>query len=159
MGPGDGALESDITNAFELGKRIAQQGWILLSGGRKQGVMHAVSEGAKSAGGLTIGIIPTTDNNNTSDAVDIAIITGMGSARNNINVLSSDVVIACGMGAGTASEVALALKAKKQVILLTENQKSIDFFQTIGKDKVHIATTSEEAIGIAQKLIKNETNN
>jgi len=152
MGPGD-ALESDIKNAFTLGKLIAQQGWILLSGGRKQGVMHAVSEGAKSAGGLTIGIIPTSDNNNTSDAVDIAIITGMGSARNTINVLSSDVVIACGMGAGTASEVALALKARKHVILLTNNEEAVSFFQTIGKDQVHIANTPEKAIAITQKLI------
>ncbi|MEH2302882.1 MAG: hypothetical protein V7K88_28900 [Nostoc sp.] len=30
-----------------------------------------------------------------------------------MNVLTSDLVIACGMGAGTASEAALALKADK----------------------------------------------
>ena len=58
MGPGNDALQVDIDRAFELGKLIAKQGWILLSGGRKQEVMNAVSQGAKSAGGLTIGIIP-----------------------------------------------------------------------------------------------------
>ena len=45
-----------------------------------------------------------------SEAVDLPIVTDLGNARNNINVLSSNVVIACGMGLGTASEVALALK-------------------------------------------------
>ena len=37
-------------------------------------------------------------------------------ARNLINVLSSDVVIACPGGAGTLSEVALALKNGRPVI-------------------------------------------
>jgi hypothetical protein len=34
----------------------------------------------------------------------------MRSGRNYINVLSSDIVIACGMNHGTASEVSLAIK-------------------------------------------------
>jgi hypothetical protein len=42
----------------------------------------------------------------------------MGDARNAINVLSSDVVIALPGGAGTLSEVALALKAGKTVVAL-----------------------------------------
>ena len=76
--------------------------------------MDEVSKGAKDAGGLVVGVIPTSDRSGCSDAVDIAIVTGMGNARNNINVLSSDVVVACGMGPGTASEVALALKSQKR---------------------------------------------
>lgn len=47
-----------------------------------------------------------------TQAVDIPIVTGMGSARNNINALSSNVLVAVGMGPGTASEVALALKVR-----------------------------------------------
>jgi predicted Rossmann-fold nucleotide-binding protein len=42
----------------------------------------------------------------------------MGSARNVINVLSSHVVVACPGGSGTISEIALALKYGKTVILL-----------------------------------------
>ncbi len=49
-----------------------------------------------------------------SQAIDIPILTDVGEACNNINVLSSRVVFACGMEAGTASEVALALKAKEE---------------------------------------------
>lgn len=156
MGPGSGATETDKRNAFELGKLIAAEGWILLSGGRNEGVMDAVNHGAKSAGGLTVGIIPSTDNANTSEAVDISIITGMGSARNNINVLSSSVVIACGMGAGTASEIALALKARRQVVLLTGNSAGKEFFCNLGNDRVHPVNSPVEAIGKCKSIIADQ---
>jgi uncharacterized protein (TIGR00725 family) len=153
MGPGDKASQKDMDNAFEIGKLIAQEKWVLLSGGRKQGVMNAASKGAKSANGLTIGIIPTKDNENTTEFADITIITGMGSARNNINVLSSNVVIACGMGAGAASEVALALKAKKHIILLTDNEEAKVFFQKLDKEHIHLANNPKEVMSITKTLI------
>ncbi len=146
MGPGENATDDDKKNAFKLGKLIAEKGWILLSGGRNKGVMDNVSKGAKSANGLTIGIIPTKNKEDISKAVDIAIITNLGSARNYINILSSDVVIACGMGAGTASEVALAIKDKKNVILLTDNKVANIFFKNLNPQLVSIVLTPEEAI-------------
>jgi uncharacterized protein (TIGR00725 family) len=154
MGPGAGASESDCANAYELGKLIAQEGWVLLTGGRNTGVMHAASSGAKAANGLTIGILPTADDRGMSDAVDIAIITEMGSARNNINVLSSDIVVACGMGAGTASEVALAIKANKRVVLLTDHQDSQHFFTSLSPATVFIAKTPAAAIAIVKEFLK-----
>ena len=154
MGAGDAARQSDVGHAFELGKLIAQQGWVLLTGGRNNGIMDAVNRGAREAKGLTIGILPTKDRASLSEAVDIPIITDMGSARNNINVLSSDVVIACGVGgAGTASEIALALKAKKSVILLNGSFESIAFFRKIGGAAVHEAETAQQAMEIAKKLL------
>ncbi len=153
MGPGIGATESDQQNAYELGKLIAQEGWVLLTGGRNAGVMNAANMGAKAANGLTIGILPTADDSGISDAVDIAIITDMGNARNNINVLSSNVVIACGMGAGTASEVALALKANKPVVLLSDHQESQVFFTSLSSSRVFVAETPVDAIAIAKDLI------
>lgn len=152
MGPGAGATDKDKQNAFELGKLIATKGWILLSGGRNEGVMDAVNKGAKSAGGFTVGVIPGNNDANTSEAVDLSIITGMGSARNNINVLSSSVVIACGMGAGTASEIALALKAGKNVVLLTDNQPAQNFFQDLGKGLLHVVDSPLEAIAAIDSI-------
>ena len=62
---------------------------------------------------LTVGVLPTT-RDKISKYVDVAIVTEMGSARNNICVFSSQVIVACGLGgSGTVSEVALALKAGK----------------------------------------------
>jgi len=153
MGPGDNPRKIDVKRAFELGKLIAQEGWIILSGGRNAGVMDAVSKGAKSVGGLTIGILPTGNERTISRAVDIRIITDMGSARNNINVLSSDVVIACGSGLGTSSEIALALKAGKKVILLNDDKDGQKFFKRLGKKNVHVAQNPKEAIEVVKKTL------
>ncbi len=154
MGRGDKAREVDIKTAFELGSLIAQQNWVLLSGGRNWGVMDAVNKGANSSGGLTVGVMPTKDRDLISDAVDVAIITDMGSARNNINVLSSDIVVACGVGgAGTASEIALALKGNKPVILLNNSGESRQFFRKIGGTLIHEAKSARQTIEIAASLL------
>lgn len=115
--------------------------------------MDAVNKAAKQVGGLTVGIMPTSDISTFSQDVDIVIITDMKSARNNINVLSSDVVIACGMESGTASEVALALKASKKVILLSDNEESKLFFKKIGEDNILIANNAHEVIGLVKELL------
>lgn len=153
MGPGNNATDVDLKNAYQLGKLIAQAGWVLLTGGRNEGVMDAASKGAKAANGLTVGILPSSDITTASVAVDIAIVTDLGNARNNINVLSSDVVIACGMGAGTASEIALALKANKKVILLNNDFNSQVFFQSLAKNKVAIAQNPVSAIELVTQLL------
>jgi uncharacterized protein (TIGR00725 family) len=115
--------------------------------------MDAANSGAKSANGLTVGILPNAVDSGVSDAVDIAIFTDMGSARNNINVLSSDGVIACGMGAGTASEVALALKANKPIVLLTEDRESQRFFQHLSNHHIFSATSPEDAIAFLKQAL------
>ncbi|MBC7911921.1 MAG: TIGR00725 family protein [Pyrinomonadaceae bacterium] len=153
MGAGRDASAEAREAAFELGRLIAREGWILLTGGRNAGVMDAASRGAKEAQGLTVGILPGKDTEGMSDAVDIPIFTGMGQARNNINVLSSRLVFACGIGAGTASEIALALKAGKKVILLCCNQEGIDFFRALGKENVLVAAQPDEAVLMAKKLM------
>jgi len=136
-----------------VGQLIAAAGWVLLTGGRNSGVMHAASQGAQQAGGLTVGILPTADRAMMSDAVDIAVLTDMGSARNNINVLSSQVVIACGMGAGTASEIALAIKAQKTVILLNNNVPSQTFFQALAPETVFVVSQPAAAIAIVKAIV------
>jgi uncharacterized protein (TIGR00725 family) len=150
MGPGEKATPIDIENAYQLGKCIAQQGWVLLTGGRNVGVMEAASQGAKQNKGLTIGILPGNNSKGISEAVDIAIFTDMHNARNNINVLSSDVVIACGMGLGTASEVALALKNKKPVILLTDSESQA-FFKKMAP--VYLADNVENTLIIIKNIL------
>lgn len=147
MGSGRHASAQEVVWAEELGKGVAQNGWYVLSGGRNSGVMDAVSKGAKEAGGFVIGILPRQDDENASDFLDVAIITGMGSVRNNINVLTSDVIVACGhLAAGTLSEVALALKAKKPVILLGVDEDAKEFLHKIGGDLVSFADSPQEVI-------------
>jgi uncharacterized protein (TIGR00725 family) len=117
MGGGK-ALPTHEQKAYNLGKLIAMQGWILLNGGRNSGIMEASARGAAENGGLTVGILPDDHDNRKSAYISIPIITGMGSARNCINVLSSHAVVACPGGPGTLSEIAIALKYGKKVILL-----------------------------------------
>jgi hypothetical protein len=153
MGPGSSASPDAVSFAFELGRLIALEGWVLLTGGRNEGVMDAACKGAKKAGGLTVGVLPTTNEDGMSDAVDIPILTGIGQARNNINVLSSQVLFACGMGAGTASEIALAIKKGKPVVLVSCNREAAAFFQTLGSENLFFADDPVQAVAIARKLI------
>ncbi|MCA1817340.1 MAG: cytochrome [Acidobacteria bacterium] len=157
MGQGGGAREEDVRAAFELGTLIAQEGWVLLTGGRAAGVMDAASRGAKSAGGLTVGILPGETAAGASEALDIPIVTALGEARNNVNVLTSRVVVACGAaGAGTASEIALALKARKPVILLGATDEARAFFASLGGERVSFAGTPREAVEIVKRLVDGE---
>ena len=153
MGPGDGASSDLQAAAYELGQQIAQAGWILLTGGRNTGVMDAACQGAKSANGLTIGILPTDSTTSMSAAVDIPILTGLGHARNIVNVLSSQVIVACGLGAGTTSEVAIALKVHRPVILLHVPPDACTFFQSLNAQQVYIAANCPQAIHLIRQLV------
>jgi uncharacterized protein (TIGR00725 family) len=146
MGPGENATPEQNVVAFELGRAIAKSGWVTLTGGREFGVMESAMKGAHDAHGLTIGILPNDNERNASDSADIKIMTGMGSARNMINVLSSHIVVVIGMAAGTASEVALAIKSNKKVILLNQDEITIRFFKNIGTYKVLVASSVSETI-------------
>lgn len=105
---GSDASESDCNLAQKTGRLIAEEELILLSGGGG-GVMEASCRGARSAGGLTIGILAGKDGNAW---LDVEIKTAMGHARNVILIQSADAVIAIGGEYGTLSEIAIALKTK-----------------------------------------------
>lgn len=154
MGPGTDTCPEEILDAaYELGKHIGLRGWITLSGGRNCGVMDAVCRGAKSVDGFTVGILPSETKANASSFLDLAIPTGMGSARNNINILASDVIVACGMGAGTASEVALALKAQKSIILLKSTAEAEIFFSSLDPRRVVVTSSVQQAIEQVEKRL------
>ncbi|MCP9804692.1 hypothetical protein KBY75_14085 [Cyanobium sp. T1G-Tous] len=99
-----------------------------MSGGRDCGVMAAVSRGAASVPGhCVVGILPD-DNAAAAAEVDLAISTGLGQARNVINVLASDAVVICGAGGpGSASEATHALKAGKPLFVLRTPAPWIQF--------------------------------
>ena len=128
----DQASSGSLAAARELGALVAERGWIVLTGGRPAGVMAAACAGAKQVrNSLTLGILPGADG--AGSDVDIAVFTAMGDARNTINVLTSDVVVACGVeGPGTASEISLAVKAGKPVILLAAAPAARVFFESLG---------------------------
>jgi uncharacterized protein (TIGR00725 family) len=133
IGPGDGATEQDIEAARRIGELIAKAGWVTLTGGWNAGVMDAASRGAREAGGLTLGLLPGRDRDGASPAVQLAIPTGLGEARNNVVVLASDALVCCGMSPGTASEAALALRAGKPLVLVVPSATTLTFFGSLGR--------------------------
>jgi len=144
---GAGTCSDDIYSiAEDVGKRIAQKGAVLFSGGLG-GVMEAASKGAKEAGGTTVGILPGFSNNDANDFVTIPVTTGLSHARNIIIVRSADAVIAVGGEYGTLSEIAIALKLGKPVI-------GINTWGDI-KGVVNV-TSAEEAVNKAFKLAGNK---
>jgi uncharacterized protein (TIGR00725 family) len=128
--------------AEAVGRWLAAEGVHLLTGGGR-GVMTAVARAycaAPDRAGLAIGIIPCGDDpavprpGYPNPWVELAIVTHLplsGASgteplsRNHINVLSSDVLIALPGGAGTASEVALALTYRRPIAAFLDDRSQI----------------------------------
>ena len=150
MGPA--ACDDQIAElAHAVGRAIAERGAVLLTGGRS-GVMEAASRGAREAGGLTVGVLPGAGaaDSPPNPYVDLALYTGLGEARNWVNVCASDAIIALGGGFGTLSEIALALKARKPVVLVGSWKLEIDG----SEPKVPRARDATEAVTMALALVR-----
>jgi uncharacterized protein (TIGR00725 family) len=98
-----------LDQAERLGRRLAEAGAVLVCGGGP-GVMEAACRGARSAGGITVGLLPGLDRAEGNPQLSVALPTGLGQGRNLLLVRSSDALVAVGGGFGTLSEIALALR-------------------------------------------------
>ena len=107
--------DKDCERAEELGKGIADMDMVLVCGGRG-GVMEAACRGAKSAGGTTIGILPSGDRSEGNDYLDHAMVTNLGMLRNSLVVLNGDIVVAIDGSYGTLSEISMATKYGKRIL-------------------------------------------
>ena len=105
----------EVKLAESVGEILAQRSVTIVCGGLG-GVMEAACRGAKSKGGLTIGILPGQESSTANPWVDIPVVTGIGEARNVAVVKSAQAVIAIGGRYGTLSEIAHALKSNIPVI-------------------------------------------
>lgn len=145
-----------LHTARALGRLLAGAGWIVLTGGLPAGVMEAAAAGARSVpGSLTVGVLPSGPDGPVSPEIDVALFTGVGEARNVINVLSSDVVVACGVeGPGTASEVALALRLARPTVLLAADPTALAFYRALaGPGALHAADTAEAAVELIERRL------
>jgi uncharacterized protein (TIGR00725 family) len=109
------ADEQLLKTAEEVGRLIARRDAILICGGLG-GVMEAASKGARSEGGVTVGILPQNHKNEANPYIDVPVATGFGEGRNVIIVRSADAIIAVGGEYGTLSEIAFGLRMGKPVI-------------------------------------------
>jgi len=129
--------------AEELGSLIAQQGWVLVCGGGP-GVMEAACKGAKKQGGLTVGILPSSDEGEANKYLDVKIPTGLGYARNVLVVRAAEAVIAISGEYGTLSEIAFAFNEEKPIV-------GINTWEIEGVKKVK---TAKEAVNYIKKKVK-----
>jgi uncharacterized protein (TIGR00725 family) len=144
---GSGTATGDLyEKAREVGRLVAQRGGAVVCGGLS-GVMEAASRGAVEAGGVSIGILPDEDRRRENVYLTYSVATGAGQARNLAVVCSGDVVIAVGGEYGTLSEIGLARKVGRPVVVLEG--------WDLG-EHVYVATSPQEAVNAAYQLLGKE---
>ena len=112
--------------------------------------MLGASKGACLSGGMVIGILPNDRNQilpgYPNAYVTIPIYTGLGDARNVINAITPDVIVALKGSYGTLSEIALALKAGTPVIGLDA------WSETFSRQIISTRTVAETMFAISHLL-------
>ena len=111
------ATDGQLALAEEVGRLVATAGATLVTGGLG-GVMEAASRGAARAGGVVVAILPGTDPREATPHAGVVVATGVGHGRNLAVAASGDAAIAIGHGYGTLSEIALARKLGRRVVIL-----------------------------------------
>lgn len=154
IGAGNNAPREAVEMAEAVGRELAKRGAVVVCGGLN-GVMEAVCRGAKSEGGVTIGVLPGDDPESANSFVDFPIPTGMGHARNAIVVKAGLAVIAVDGAYGTLSEIGHALAESKTVIGL----KTWRIAQDEDDENTSIvrAGTPREAVELALQAAANRT--
>lgn len=138
--------------AEEVGRLLAESAITTVCGGLG-GVMEAVSKGARSAGGSTIGILPGLNPNEANDWIEYPICTGLGYARNVVVARAGLAVIAIGGAYGTLSEIGHALADGKPLVALNTWSLSRN---KIADTSMHVCNTPKEAVETAISLAKSD---
>ena len=128
------AAASDIASEYfeqtaRLGCWIGQQGWRLVYGGARLGLMECVAYSAKEAGGTVVGVVPDklVERNIVSTLPDEIILVHSLGQRKELMLRESDVFIALPGGIGTLDEIFHVMAAAtigyhtKRVVLYNVN--------------------------------------
>lgn len=145
-GPAD-ASDAEVAHARRVGELLAEGGATLLCGGGG-GVMAAAAAGARSRGGLVIGVRPDDGSDPGPADVSASVVTNMGQARNAILVWSADALIAVGGSWGTLSEVALAMRRGGMLVAVLGGWRILDA-DGGPVPGLHHVDTAEEAVRLA----------
>ena len=145
-GPRDCTSE-DEQSAHRVGQLLAERGAVVICGGGV-GVMAAVAAGARSRGGVVVGIRPGGDRAGASPDLTVTVVTNMGEARNAIIVWSADAVIAVGGSWGTLSEVAFAMRRGTVPVVILGGWRVVDSGGVPVPGPIEVASP-EEAVSTA----------
>lgn len=154
MWPWKNATKIDLVNAYQIWKYCAQNNFVTLTWWRNEWVMNEALKWAKENGWLTLWILPTDEKETFSEFLDIPICTNMRSWRNYLNVLSSDIVVVCWIDHGTSSEISLAIKPWKKIILIWLYNEANDFYKKLAPNQIFIVQDYHQAIPILDNELK-----
>lgn len=126
MGSAGGRIRKEVRQrAYEIGREIAEQGCVLVTGACP-GIPYEAVRGCKDAGGMTVGISPAlnlrehiTRYRSPHRGFDVLVYTGDGlMGREVTGIRSCDVVILIGGRSGTLGEFAIAYDEAKLIGVL-----------------------------------------
>ena len=127
--PGEG--DADYAQARELGRRLAERGFAVCSGGYG-GVMEAASRGAKEAGGKTYGVTAEFFRRNVNPWIDIEIKKKTWEERLFELIRVADGFVACKGGTGTLVELAVVWEMLNKSVMARRPVAVLgDFWQPI----------------------------
>jgi uncharacterized protein (TIGR00725 family) len=138
------ATDQEWELALRAGRLLADRGAVVVCGGRG-GVMDAVARGVRDGGGICIGLLPGEDDPDVSEALTVALTTGLGEMRNALIARVSRAMIVIGGGYGTLSEIGMALRLGRPLVAL----HSWEVRPPGGQEPdpgMHRADTAEEAV-------------
>jgi uncharacterized protein (TIGR00725 family) len=145
-GPAE-CTDAERAAAHRVGRLLAERGVVVVCGGGA-GVMAAVAAGARSRGGVVVGILPGDDREGASPDLSATVVTNMGQARNAAVVWSADAVIVVGGSWGTLSELALARRRGGVRVVSLGGWRVVDARGVEIPGVEHVATP-EEAVQLA----------
>lgn len=133
-------VDLDYKLAFELGRQVALHGHVLITGATV-GLPDWAAQGAKSAGGMSIGVSPAASHKEhvkkyrlPTTAYDFILYTGLRYVgRDALLVQSSDAVLSIGGRMGTVHEFATAIESHIPVGVLQDAGGVGDEFEYLMK--------------------------
>jgi uncharacterized protein (TIGR00725 family) len=143
--------------AFNVGKIIAQNNCITVYGAEKDfdSLSTAAARGAKSLGGLTVGVTYGTGKDiwDKEGMTDVIIVTGLerGGGREFVLVNSCDAIIIISGGSGTLTETAIAYQMNIPVVAITNtggwaDRLAGEYLDKRERLRIGSAMTPEEAV-------------
>lgn len=149
--------------AFKVGQEVALSGNITVYGAEKDddSLSTVASRGAKSAGGLTVGVTYGRGKDiwDQEANTDVIIVTGLerGGGREFVLVNSCDAIIIISGGSGTLTEAAIAYQMNIPIVALTGTGAWADkladtYIDERRRLKVWPALNPKEAVDLAIKL-------
>jgi uncharacterized protein (TIGR00725 family) len=153
----DSCTEAARDAAYRVGQAIAKAGGTLVCGGLG-GVMEAASRGAREAGGVSLGIVPSAESAEANEYCDFVVATGLGRSRNFVVAYSGDAVIVVGGGAGTLIETAAAYQASKPIVAVKGTGGVADawagrYIDERRTQKIHVGIGPEDSVRKAMREV------